>query len=156
MGYSAWANNPNNFPPLPLVAGSGPLDVLVQPADLDTLSIGYANFASSFIANSSASKKPWLLYLAFQHVHTPDFASPKFCGTSKRGLFGDVVEELDWVVGRVLAAVESVQQTQDTIVFFTSDNGPWTNHQLAGGSAGACAAVCVPLSLSRARGMGNY
>ena len=132
MGKSAWRPG-NDFPPLPLVAQDA---VVEQPANLDTLSVRYAKYASEFIANSSATGKPFLLYLAFQHVHIPDFASPQFCGVSRRGLFGDVVEELDWVVGQVMAAVATAGQAKNTITFFTSDNGPWTIEHLAGGSAG--------------------
>jgi arylsulfatase A len=126
MGQSAWNVN-GEFPPLPLIQGlaanSSKYIVNEQPANLDTLSKRYAGYASNFIATTSAASKPWLLYMAFQHVHTPDFASPEFCGRSKRGLFGDVVEELDWVVGQIQTAVAAAGQTKNTIVFFTSDNG---------------------------------
>ena len=65
MGKSAWSPN-GAFPPLPLVHGD---TVTEQPVNLDTLSVRYADFASSFITNATAAGTPFLLYLAFQHVH---------------------------------------------------------------------------------------
>ena len=112
MGQSAWRPGAGNFPPLPLVKGDA---VIEQPADLDTLSIRYAAFAEKFIHNTTQARTPFLLYLAFQHVHIPDFASPAFCGRSRRGLFGDVVEELDWLVGRVLGAVSKAGVENNTM-----------------------------------------
>ena len=59
-----------------------------------------------------------------------------FVGTSKRGLFGDAAQELDWLAGQVMSSVESAGVAENTITFFTSDNGPWTVEHLNGGSAG--------------------
>ena len=132
MGKSAWSPK-GQFPPLPLVHGD---TVLEQPANLDTLSVRYADFASGFITNATKAGTPFLLYLAFQHVHQPDYASPKFCGVSKRGLFGDVLSELDWLVGQVIDAVDATGERNNTAIFFSSDNGPWTILGLKGGSAG--------------------
>jgi arylsulfatase A-like enzyme len=66
----------------------------------------------------------------------PLFASPQFRGKSPRGLYGDVVEELDWSVGEVLKALRAEKLDRKTFVFFTSDNGPWLTQGRAGGSAG--------------------
>eukprot|EP00035_Acanthoeca_spectabilis_P036383 m.39286 g.39286 ORF g.39286 m.39286 type:complete len:1090 (-) comp7942_c0_seq1:51-3320(-) len=132
MGSSAW-NRRGEFPPLPLLSGNTPIE---QPTDLNKVSKRYVQYADTFIRNTSSSGQPFLLYLAWNHVHDPDFASPDFCGTSARGLYGDAVEELDWAVGQVLGSVAAVGATDNTIVFFTSDNGPWTSHHLHGGSAG--------------------
>jgi len=132
MGKSAWRKD-GAFPPLPLVHTTS---VIEQPVDLNTLSKRYAKYADGFIANATANKKPWLLYLAFQHVHIPDFVSPEFCMQSRRGLFGDAVEELDWLAGQVIGSVNQHGARENTITFFSSDNGPWTIEHLAGGSAG--------------------
>lgn len=132
MGLSAWSPH-GEFPPLPLVADT---TVEEQPVNLDTLSVRYASFATDFIKNSTDAGTPFLLYFAFNHVHTPDFVSPRFCGKSHRGLFGDAVEELDWVVGQVLGALEAAGAQNNTVIFFSSDNGPWTAHHLLGGTAG--------------------
>src|SRR5207247_962243 len=70
------------------------------------------------------------------YPHVPLFASEKFKDTSLRGLYGDVVEELDWSVGEVFKTLRDEKLAQNTFVFFTSDNGPWLIRGLAGGSAG--------------------
>jgi arylsulfatase A len=64
------------------------------------------------------------------------FASGKFKGQSRRGLYGDVVEEIDWSVGQVIEALRREELDKNTFVFFTSDNGPWLTQGEAGGSAG--------------------
>ena len=68
--------------------------------------------------------------------HVPLFASEEFEGKSSRGLYGDVVEELDWSVGQILEMVREQGLAENTFVFFTSDNGPWTTKHEEGGSAG--------------------
>lgn len=72
---------------------------------------------------SSASKTPFLLYMAFQHTHQPQFAGKMFTNTSIRGPFGDALSELDWAVGQVLEALAEEGIENDTLVFFTADNG---------------------------------
>src|SRR5205085_9562306 len=79
--------------------------------------------------------KPFFLYLAHNFPHVPLFASEEFKGKSRRGLYGDVVEELDANVGRLLEFLRSERLTDNTLVFFTSDNGPWLTQRLNGGSA---------------------
>ena len=66
----------------------------------------------------------------------PDYASKKFCGVTKRGLFGDVLAELDWLVGDILSSLDATGERNNTAIFFSSDNGPWTILGLKGGSAG--------------------
>lgn len=68
--------------------------------------------------------------------HVPIYASPKFEGKSKRGLYGDVIEELDWSVGEVVKALKKNGLEENTLVIFTSDNGPWLIFDVEGGSAG--------------------
>jgi arylsulfatase A len=68
--------------------------------------------------------------------HVPLFASKDFAGKSPRGIYGDVVEELDWGVGEVLKALREEKLDKNTLVFFTSDNGPWLTFGEHGGSAG--------------------
>lgn len=108
--------------------------IIEQPADLSTLTKRYTAEAVQFIRANK--KKPFFLYFAHTYPHVPLFASEKFKGTSRRGLFGDVVEELDWSVGQVLEALRKEKLAENTLVFFTSDNGPWLVEELAGGSAG--------------------
>ncbi len=105
-------------------------DLVEQPADQSTLTRRYADEAVKFIHDTK--DKPFFLYFAHTFPHVPLFASSEHKGKSARGLYGDVVEELDASVGRVLEAVRGT----DTLVFFSSDNGPWLIMDQAGGSAG--------------------
>lgn len=103
-------------------------------ADPHTLTRRYTEEAVQFIRTNRG--KPFFLYFPHTYPHVPLFASDKFKGQSPRGLYGDVVEELDWSVGQVFEALRQEKLTEDTLVFFTSDNGPWLVRELAGGSAG--------------------
>ncbi len=104
------------------------------PVDQTTLTKRYTAAAVEFI--HAQKEKPFFLYFAHTFPHTPLFASPEFKGRSPRGRYGDAVEELDWSVGQVLAAVRAAGLSENTLVFFTSDNGPWLTQGLQGGSAG--------------------
>ncbi|MBC8168062.1 MAG: sulfatase-like hydrolase/transferase, partial [Bryobacteraceae bacterium] len=99
------------------------MDVVQPVADLDTLTQAYTEEAVSFIAASRSS--PFFLYFPHTYPHIPLGASAKFRGKSPQGLYGDVVEELDWSVGQVLAALDKHGLSKDTLVMFSSDNGPW-------------------------------
>lgn len=80
--------------------------------------------------------KPFFLYITHNMPHVPIYASPKFEGKSQRGLYGDVIEELDWSVGEVVKALKKNGLEENTLVVFTSDNGPWLIFDVEGGSAG--------------------
>lgn len=94
----------------------------------------YAEEAVSFINNHK--DEPFFLYLAHNMPHVPIYASEDFLGTSERGLFGDVVQEIDWSVGQVITTLENMQLLENTMVIFSSDNGPWLVMEEHGGSAG--------------------
>lgn len=81
-------------------------------------------------------EKPFFLYLAHSMPHVPIYASPDFEGTSRRGLYGDVIQELDWSVGEVLKKLEEKGILENTLIVFSSDNGPWLVMEDHGGSAG--------------------
>jgi arylsulfatase A len=98
-------------------------DVVEQPATLETLTARYTDQAVNFIARSRSS--PFFLYMAHTYPHVPLGASPPFLGKSGLGLYADVVEELDWSVGQVLAALKANALDGNTLVIFSSDNGPW-------------------------------
>jgi arylsulfatase A-like enzyme len=98
-------------------------DVIESPADLTTLTARYTDQAVNFI-NQSA-KSPFFLYMPHTFPHIPLAASPNFIGKSGMGLYGDVVQEIDWSVGQVLQALKKSGVDQNTLVMFTSDNGPW-------------------------------
>ena len=131
MGSSAWLDNKEL--PLPLVNGTS---VLQQPADLSKVSDLYIQEATAFIEANAANNTPFVLYMAHSHVHVPDFANTKFCNSSIRGRFGDAVQEVDNVIGSIYAAVTKAGIGENTLTFFTADNGPWLEKDLAGGSAG--------------------
>jgi arylsulfatase A len=84
----------------------------------------------------ASGDQPFFLYLAHNMPHVPIYASPDFQGTSKRGLYGDVVQELDWSVGEVLLKLEERGILENTLIVFSSDNGPWLVMEDHGGSAG--------------------
>ena len=108
--------------PIPLLSDTTVVD---QPAGLYTLNARYAQKASAFMESAAKQKQPFLLYLAFNHVHAPNSCGAGFCGRSSRGPIGDAVEEMDWAVGQVMDTVRSPSNgiSKDTLVFFTSDNG---------------------------------
>jgi arylsulfatase A len=105
------------------------------PADQTTITKRYADEGIAFISESVKQEKPFFLYLANSMPHTPLFASPDFKGKSERGLYGDVIEEIDHNAGRILAHVKKLKIDENTLVVFTSDNGPWLIKGDHGGSA---------------------
>lgn len=110
------------------------MELVEKPADQTTLTRLYTEEAVKFITMNKA--KPFFLYFPHTFPHTPLFASKDFKGRSPRGLYGDVVEELDWSVGRVLDTLRENGLAENTVVFFSSDNGPWLLMGETGGSAG--------------------
>lgn len=109
-------------------------EIVQQQATQADLTKNYTKEAISFIERNK--EKPFALYLAHAMPHVPLFRSKEFEDTSKRGRYGDVIEELDWSVGEVLKALKANKLDQNTLVVFTSDNGPWLSFGLHGGSAG--------------------
>lgn len=109
-------------------------EVIERPADQTTITRRYTEEAVRFIREQRAG--PFFLYLAHTLPHAPLFASDDFLGKSPRGRYGDAVEEIDWSVGRVLEALKALGLAERTLVFFTSDNGPWLSFDTHGGSAG--------------------
>jgi arylsulfatase A-like enzyme len=109
-------------------------EIIERPADQSTLTRRYTDEAVKFIHENKS--RPFFLYFAHTFPHVPLFASKKFSGQSPRGLYGDVVEELDASVGEVLETLRAEGLATNTFVFFTSDNGPWLIQDRAGGSAG--------------------
>lgn len=102
--------------------------------DQTQLTRRYTEEAQKFIRERRGG--PFFLYLAHNMPHVPLFASERFKGRSPRGLYGDVVEELDWSVGEILETLRREKLEQNTLVFFSSDNGPWLIFNQHGGSAG--------------------
>ncbi|MEZ6133382.1 MAG: sulfatase [Pirellulaceae bacterium] len=109
-------------------------EVVERPADQTQLTRRYTEEAIKFI--EAASDQPFFLYLAHSMPHVPLFRSPEFVDHSRRGLYGDVIEEIDWSVGAILEKLRQLDLAKNTVVVFTSDNGPWLSQKLHGGSAG--------------------
>jgi len=107
--------------------------IIEHPADQTTLTQRYTKQAIKFITENK--DRPLFLYLAHTMPHMPLHISEKFKGKSKRGLYGDVIEEIDWSVGRILKTLKSLFIDEKTLVLFTSDNGPWLSKGENGGSA---------------------
>lgn len=109
-------------------------EVIEQPAEQTTLMQRYTDEAISFMQEHR--EQPFFIYLAHSMVHVPLFRSEAFEGVSRRGMYGDVVEEMDQTVGRLLDALEAEGIAENTLVVFTSDNGPWLVYGDHGGSSG--------------------
>ena len=121
------------YPDLPMIENEQVIDPEVTAEEQKQLTTRYTERAVSFIERHK--EKPFFLYLAHSMVHVPLFVSDKFAGRSKRGLFGDVTMEVDWSVGRVMDALERNGISNNTLVVYTSDNGPWLNYGDHAGSA---------------------
>jgi len=107
--------------------------VIEMPVNQTTLTQRYTEEAVDFIKKNKG--QPFFLYLPHTMPHVPLYASKNFRGQSKRGLYGDVVEEIDWSTGRILKTIKEIGADKNTLVIFTSDNGPWLAKGKAGGSA---------------------
>jgi arylsulfatase A len=96
----------------------------------------YTEEAVKFIEASAKADKNFFLYLPHTAMHVPLYPHPDFAGKSKNGVYGDWVEEVDWSVGQVLEALKELKLAENTLVLFTSDNGPWASKGKAGGVSG--------------------
>lgn len=105
-----------------------------RPVDQTTITRRYTEKAVEYI--KANKDKPFFLYVAHSLPHIPLFVHPEFKGSSSRALYGDVIEEIDWGVGQILQTVEDMDLEENTIVMFSSDNGPWLAFRTHGGSAG--------------------
>jgi arylsulfatase A len=108
--------------------------VVERPADQTTITKRYTDEAISFVRTNR--DRPFFLYLAHNMPHMPLFRSKEFEGRSPRGLYGDVIEELDANVGRLVGTLKELKLERNTLVVFLSDNGPWGPYLEQGGSAG--------------------
>ena len=137
-----WLNPKNEYWNVPLLRSRrterGFEDAVVErPAVQKNLTRNYTEEAIAFIERSKA--QPFLLYVPYSMPHTPIFRSDAFVNASLAGRYGDVIEELDWSVGAIVEKLEELELAQNTLVIFTSDNGPWLWMRTHGGSAGPLA-----------------
>ena len=109
-------------------------EIVERPVQQETLTKRYAEEAVRYIR--AHRDRPFFLYVAHAMPHVPLFRSDEFRGRSAAGVYGDVIEELDWSVGEILQALRETRLDRRTVVVFTSDNGPWTLYDQHGGSAG--------------------
>ncbi len=122
---------PNFFPDLPLIDGNA---VAKLDPDQSLLTAMYTERAVQFIEKHRDT--PFFLYVAHSMPHVPIFASEKFKGRTGQGLYADVIAEIDWSVGQIVDAVRRAGRDNDTLVIFTSDNGPWLSYGNHAGSRG--------------------
>jgi arylsulfatase A-like enzyme len=111
-------------------------EIIERPTDQRTLTRRYTEQSVRFIRDHAEGDQPFFLYLAHSMPHVPLFRSEPFEDVSLRGLYGDVIEEIDWSVGQILDAIRDLGIAEQTLVVFTSDNGPWLTYDQQGGSAG--------------------
>jgi len=123
--------NKNFYPPLPLIEDD---EVIKTSPDQAKFTTDFTNRAIDFIRNNK--EKPFFVYLAHPMAHVPLFVSEKFKGKSEQGLYGDVMMEIDWSVGQILNTLDELGLDENTLVIFTSDNGPWLNYGNHAGSTG--------------------
>jgi len=117
-------------PGLPLIEGEEPIEF---DPDQNLLTKRYTEKAIEFIRKNK--DRPFFVYLAHTMPHIPLGVSEEFRGKSERGLYGDVIMELDWSVGQILKTLKELGLDERTLVIFTSDNGPWLSKGKNGGSA---------------------
>ena len=120
------------YPNLPMFDGEKVIDSEVTPDDQTRLTTMYTERAVKFIGENK--DRPFFLYVAHSMPHVPLFVSDKYKGKSRLGLYGDVIEEIDWSVGEILKALDDHKLAENTLVIFTSDNGPWLSYGNQAGS----------------------
>ena len=122
------------WPHLPLIDKNEIINTQVSGKDQELLTTQYTERAVEFIKKNRDN--PFFLYVPHSMVHVPLFVSDKFKGKSGAGLFGDVMMEVDWSVGQILETLRKHKLDKDTLVVFTSDNGPWLSYGDHAGSSG--------------------
>lgn len=122
------------YAPLPLIEGNDVKDTIWTLEEQGKLTTLYTEKAVDFI-NRNADR-PFLLYVPHSMPHVPINASDKFLGKSKQGLYGDVMMEIDWSAGEIMRALEDNGIAENTLMIFTTDNGPWLNYGNHAGTTG--------------------
>ena len=124
----------SNYPDLPLITGNETVDLITGYDGQDKLTTLYTEKAIDFI--NRHKDQPFFLYVPHTMPHVPLGVSDKFKGKSEQGMYGDVMMEIDWSVGQILETLEKNGIDKNTIVVFTTDNGPWLNYGNHAGSSG--------------------
>lgn len=133
QGFDSWLGLPySNDYKRPYVQTDVPLalyrgtTIIQSPVNQDSLTVKYTAEAKRFI-RTHTGEQPFFFYLAYNMPHLPLHTTKKFLGKSGAGLYGDVIETIDWSVGQVLKTLQQEGLADNTIVFFAADNGPWTD-----------------------------
>ena len=121
------------YPNLPLIEGDQIVDDEITPVEQTRFTTLFTERAVKFIERNK--DRPFFLYVPHPMPHVPLFVSDKFKGKSQQGLYGDVIMEIDWSVGRILDTLKRHGLDDNTLVIFTTDNGPWLSY---GNHAGSC------------------
>ncbi|HOO98617.1 MAG TPA: sulfatase [Bacteroidales bacterium] len=127
-------SNKMKYPVLPLIEGNEKVGEVPDLAGQDKLTTDYTEHAVNFIERHK--KEHFFLYLPHSMVHIPLGVSDKFRGKSKQGFYGDVMMEVDWSVGEIMKALKKNGLEKNTLIIFTSDNGPWLNFGNHAGTTG--------------------
>jgi arylsulfatase A-like enzyme len=122
------------WPYLPLIEGDKVINANVTAEDQKQLTTWYTERAIQFIEQHQT--QPFFCYVPHAMPHVPLFVSDKQSGKSQQGLYGDVIQEIDWSVGQITATLERLGLSNNTLVIFTSDNGPWLTYGNHAGSSG--------------------
>ncbi len=137
--HDMWELHPENgtrynFPILPLYEGTQVIKKQLTPEDQKYHTRNITSRTVQFIETNK--KQPFFIYLPHPMPHVPLYTTDSFAGKTERGAYGDVIEEIDWSVGQILNALDEHGIRENTLVVFTSDNGPWLRYGDHGGSAG--------------------
>lgn len=136
--HDMWPFHPQNekydFPPLPLYNGTNVINPDVHPEDVENLTADLTSKAVDFIKRNK--ENPFFIYMPYPLPHVPLVVSKEFDGKTKQGAYADVIAELDEGIGQIFKALKENGVDENTLVVFTSDNGPWTWYGEHGGSAG--------------------
>lgn len=124
------AANPDMYPPLPMFDQE---KIIAYNPDQTQLTRLYTEHAVRFIEENR--QKPFFLYVPHSMPHVPLFTSKEFAGKTGAGLYADVIAEIDWSVGQIVQTVEKLGLARNTLIIFTSDNGPWLSYEDHAGSA---------------------
>lgn len=129
-----WPPNGKNWPKLFMFDGEKPVKEIQTLEDQGELTGTYTQRAVKFIEQNKS--RPFFLYFAHSMPHVPIYPGKKFLGKSGKGLYADVVQEIDWSLGELVKTLKRLKIDKDTLVVFTSDNGPWTTYGNHAGSTG--------------------
>ncbi|PWJ53369.1 arylsulfatase [Dyadobacter jejuensis] len=136
--HDMWPGHPNQahaqYPPLFWIEGNEKADAIATLSDASALTPNITERAVGFIRKNKSN--PFFLYIPHPLPHVPLAASARFRGKSSRGIFGDVLMEIDWSVGQIMQELKAQGLDENTLVIFTSDNGPWLNYGDHAGSTG--------------------